>query len=1226
MGIVKHSTRDRSDRTLQRLRLFSFLVAFLYILFGFFMQYVLRVDDLLPWSHRVAFALGFSGLAALSHTHLLVRKHMALFTYVLGCAAVLNVLLLGTQGVFSAGAITALLLVVPMMNFLFYRWKFLLSANALLLAVVVVGFAASDPTFVELLLFLVSSASLSGVSFWFIRRLLFIEVESATNERMFQNLFRHSLEGIAIHELIVDDKGAPVDYVFLEINPAFEKYTELKREDLIGKRVTSVLPSVDLTAFIAKYGKVVRTGDPICFEQFSDSLQRHYRVAAYPMGGNRFATALEDITDLQFAMEDAKSAQSMIEELHSVAIQLIKARTEQEVCELTLEAAEGILSFDLCSVGLVDGEWLRVRSVSRELEIIDIPRTRGLAGLCLQQGNSIVVADAQNDSRANPLKESYRGTMSIPIGNRGVFQAVSYKVNAFSSDDARLAELLITSTLAALGRLDFELAQKQREEQLAKRDRLLTKLSQQIPGVIYQYRYHQDGTSCFPFVSDSIWEVFEVKPNEVKDDAAIIYSRIHPEDYDKFVSSIRESFASLAVWELEYRVVLPEKGLCWVRGVARPEKLEDGSVLWHGYMTDMSDIKRIQDELHSKTEELERYFTSSLDLLCIVSTDGRFIRVNPEWESTLGYTVSELEGRSFLDYIHPEDLTATLKNIQQLDTTDRVLNFENRYLCKNGTYRWLEWRSTLIKNTIYSVARDVTDRRRIEDELRANEAASSSIIKAVPDVIFRLDRFGKFLDVITSDDERLFLSKEEYLGRKVADIIPREATGIIMQSIAAAFHTHTLQTCEFLLDVSADPAYYEARIVPVDEMTAYALVREITYRKQAEEKLVDYTIELEMRGFEMERVYTALEAEMQNARTAHRRLVQHRLPAAKGISLADFHKPATYIGGDFFQVIQREELLIVYAVDITGHGLEGTIFGLFVKGCIESYIDLVPKSELKPDMILAYLNTQVHQGGYPSEYAVAIFLMVMDSKTKELMFSAAGFQNPPVLVHNDGSMDMLASKGLPISPDIPADVMEFECHTVNMPEKAFVFLATDGIYEQRRGKDRYEQRLLGLLKQYGGLLHRTVKDLVTADFRSFLSDQDQHDDVTFLVLSTEDFDEHTLPSSWDSLDTVRDLVLSYYKDHFECETMVMAVHELVANAIEHGNRFDEDKKVRMFLSEKVVVVEDEGEGFDWRARLRNEVSLDLDQERGRGIAMTQMLIGKLVYNEKGNRVSLLLSS
>jgi two-component system, cell cycle sensor histidine kinase and response regulator CckA len=149
----------------------------------------------------------------------------------------------------------------------------------------------------------------------------------------------------------------------------------------------------------------------------------------------------------------------------------------------------------------------------------------------------------------------------------------------------------------------------------------------------------------------------------------------------------------------------------------------------------MAEIGRRQtaeEALQTKTDELDRYFTHSLDLLCIADTDGYFRRLNPEWEKTLGYPPSELEGKRFLDFVHPDDLEPTLKAVAELTSDREVLNFVNRYRCRDGSYRWIEWRSYPVDKTIYAVARDITRRKNIEEALRESESNLKSIFLAAP--------------------------------------------------------------------------------------------------------------------------------------------------------------------------------------------------------------------------------------------------------------------------------------------------------------------------------------------------------------------------------------------------------------------------------------------------------------------------------------------------------------
>jgi PAS domain S-box-containing protein len=142
---------------------------------------------------------------------------------------------------------------------------------------------------------------------------------------------------------------------------------------------------------------------------------------------------------------------------------------------------------------------------------------------------------------------------------------------------------------------------------------------------------------------------------------------------------------------------------------------------------DISDQKRIEEELLNAKDELETYFDSSLDLLCIANTQGYFVRLNPEWQKVLGYSIAELEGKRFLDLVHPDDIEATLSAVSTLDSQKEILNFENRYLCRDGSYRWIEWRSKPQGSLIYAAARDVTERKKIEIELKSQLERESVI-------------------------------------------------------------------------------------------------------------------------------------------------------------------------------------------------------------------------------------------------------------------------------------------------------------------------------------------------------------------------------------------------------------------------------------------------------------------------------------------------------------------
>lgn len=120
-------------------------------------------------------------------------------------------------------------------------------------------------------------------------------------------------------------------------------------------------------------------------------------------------------------------------------------------------------------------------------------------------------------------------------------------------------------------------------------------------------------------------------------------------------------------------------------------------------------------------DELLHFFNQSPDLLCIAGFDGIFKRLNPAWSPLLGWTNAELMARPFLFFVHPDDRAATLAVMDQLDAGATTLSFENRYRCKDHSWKWLRWSSSplLDRQEIYAIAHDVTRQKQLELQILA---------------------------------------------------------------------------------------------------------------------------------------------------------------------------------------------------------------------------------------------------------------------------------------------------------------------------------------------------------------------------------------------------------------------------------------------------------------------------------------------------------------------------
>lgn len=131
------------------------------------------------------------------------------------------------------------------------------------------------------------------------------------------------------------------------------------------------------------------------------------------------------------------------------------------------------------------------------------------------------------------------------------------------------------------------------------------------------------------------------------------------------------------------------------------------------YLVVFSDLTdRIKAE-----EERDRFFKVSLDLLCVAGTDGYFKQMNPAWENVLGWSIEELKSKPFFDFIHPHDVEATLKEVNKLSIGEPTIHFTNRYLCKDGSYKWLTWNTAPYGDVLYAVATDITELKNTQNEV-----------------------------------------------------------------------------------------------------------------------------------------------------------------------------------------------------------------------------------------------------------------------------------------------------------------------------------------------------------------------------------------------------------------------------------------------------------------------------------------------------------------------------
>ena len=213
--------------------------------------------------------------------------------------------------------------------------------------------------------------------------------------------------------------------------------------------------------------------------------------------------------------------------------------------------------------------------------------------------------------------------------------------------------------------------------------------------------------------SPQFYHLLGYENEEIPATLANFAAALHPDDTERTFKLVEEHFAGKADFDLEYRLKTKPGSYRWFHGHGVASRDERGTpTRMVGSITDIHERKKSE-------EQLDTYFNLSVNLLSIASPT-HFLRINPAFTKTLGYSKEELLSRPFADFVHPDDKVTTNREVERLESGKITMNFENRYRHKEGHYIWLSWAAFFDtdENLIYSTARDITKQHHQEELLR----------------------------------------------------------------------------------------------------------------------------------------------------------------------------------------------------------------------------------------------------------------------------------------------------------------------------------------------------------------------------------------------------------------------------------------------------------------------------------------------------------------------------
>ncbi len=509
------------------------------------------------------------------------------------------------------------------------------------------------------------------------------------------------------------------------------------------------------------------------------------------------------------------------------------------------------------------------------------------------------------------------------------------------------------------------------------------------------------------------------------------------------------------------------------------------------FVRDITRRRAVEEELAQATEELQNHVQFLEALFAAMSNpvfykdrEGRYLGCNTAFEKLAGKTSAQIAGRTVAEIWPREHAKIYHERDLALLSSPGVQIYEGKARNPQGEDRDVIFNKSTFHQADGSVAGligiiiDITDRKRMEEDLRQIEVRKRALLNSMPDTMFRCRADGVILDYKSGG---CCEPACEPLGSNISQALPWVAASF-MEYALRALSEKTPQVFEYQRGEDArGTLHFEMRIVACGEAEVLAIIRDITERKRSEKAQK----EMEQRDLEI-------------ARDIQKVLLPSVFPRRAGAEFGAFYIPAQKLGGDYYDLIEVDDTHVGIAVaDVSGKGVSGALLMAMCRSSLRTWVT----GNLSPSQTLKQLNRIIHPDMKEDKF-ISMLYGVFDVQTKVFTFCRAGHE--PLLLYrpSTGTGQFLAPRGMAIGIEggKAFDSMLVE-EWVALRNGDIMVFYTDGVTEarDRHGREFGRERLMELVRANASRSAEEITWIVEESIRNFIGSCPLADDMTLLV-------------------------------------------------------------------------------------------------------------------------------